>query len=28
MIINSNNKISENKKIIIKKINSLLALWR
>jgi dTMP kinase len=26
MIINSNNKISENKKIIIKKINSLLAL--
>jgi dTMP kinase len=26
MIINSNNKISENKKMILKKINSLLSL--
>ena len=28
MIINSNNKISENKKMILKKINSLLSLWQ
>ena len=26
MIVNSNNKISENKKMILKKINSLLSL--
>jgi hypothetical protein len=28
MIVNSNNKISENKKMILKKINSLLSLWQ
>jgi hypothetical protein len=27
MIINSNNQIAENKKIIKKKINSLLFIW-
>jgi hypothetical protein len=27
MIINSNNQIAENKKIIKKKVNSLLFIW-